>query len=88
MKQVKTKKLGIKTREKIKRKQRKVGKEAETTVACLLSQLNENYVVLNNVLVRTGKESSTQIDHIVVSIYGIFVLETIASCLFQKLPRT
>ena len=35
----------------------------------------ENYRVLNDVMVRTEKGTS-QIDHVVVSIYGIFVIET------------
>jgi hypothetical protein len=35
----------------------------------------DKYIVLNDVTLRTAK-GSTQIDHVVVSIYGIFVIET------------
>lgn len=48
----------------------------ETVVAKLLSDLPEDkYIILNNIMLKTEK-GTTQIDHIVVSIYGIFVVET------------
>jgi len=48
----------------------------EAVVASRLSKLPENeYKVLNNVMLRTDY-GTTQIDHIVVSVYGIFVIET------------
>lgn len=48
----------------------------ETAVAVILSQLDEDkYKVINDVMVRTSRGTS-QIDHVVVSIYGIFVIET------------
>ncbi len=48
----------------------------ESKVAIQLSRLRDDeYTVLNNVLIRTGRGSS-QIDHVVISIYGIFVIET------------
>jgi hypothetical protein len=48
----------------------------ESRVARQLGKLqNEDYKVFNDVLIRTGSRSS-QIDHIVISIYGIFVIET------------
>ena len=43
----------------------------------ILSSLDENeYKVLNDVMVRTQNGKTSQIDHIVVSAYGIFVIET------------
>lgn len=48
----------------------------EKAVAVILSGLdNENYKVINDVMLKTSKGTS-QIDHIVVSVYGIFVIET------------
>jgi hypothetical protein len=48
----------------------------ETIVASELHRLqSEDCVVLNDVLISVGSGSS-QIDHVVVSIYGIFVIET------------
>lgn len=48
----------------------------ESRVARQLDKLQEEeYKVFNDVLIRTGSGSS-QIDHIVISIYGIFVIET------------
>lgn len=53
------------------------GKKGERTVAKILSPLDENeYKVLNDVMVRTQNGKTSQIDHIVVSAYGIFVIET------------
>ena len=52
------------------------GDIGESRVARRLHKLRgEEYEVFNDVLLRTGRGSS-QIDHIVVSIYGIFVIET------------
>lgn len=52
------------------------GKVGEKRVANKLDKLPEDkYRVLNDVMIRTPKGTS-QIDHIVVSIYGIFVIET------------
>lgn len=48
----------------------------EKSVAMILSKLTkEEYLVLHNVMLRTNR-GTTQIDHIVVSLYGIFVIET------------
>lgn len=48
----------------------------EATVAGILSSLlSEEYRVLNNVMLHTDR-GTTQVDHIVVSVYGIFVIET------------
>lgn len=49
----------------------------EYYVAKILSSLNENeYKILNDVILRLKNGKTTQIDHIVVSVYGIFVIET------------
>lgn len=48
----------------------------ETIVASILSGLPEiEYKVLNNIMLDT-EYGTTQIDHVIVSIYGIFVIET------------
>jgi len=48
----------------------------ETAVAVILSGLNpEEYQVINDVIIKT-KRGTSQIDHVVVSLYGIFVIET------------
>lgn len=52
------------------------GRRGEKQVAILLSLLpKEKYRVINNLLLQQSGHS-TQIDHVVVSIYGIFVIET------------
>ena len=52
------------------------GAIGESNVARTLRKLpTDEYKVLNNVLIKSGGRSS-QIDHVVVSIYGIFVIET------------
>lgn len=52
------------------------GSRGENRVAQKLKRLNkEEYIVLNDILIKTDKGTS-QIDHVIVSIYGIFVLET------------
>lgn len=48
----------------------------EKIVASILSSLPEaEYKILNNIMLRTDY-GTTQIDHIIVSLYGIFVIET------------
>lgn len=52
------------------------GNAGEKAVSRKLSRLpKEEYKVLNNVMLATSK-GTTQIDHIILSIYGIFVIET------------
>ena len=52
------------------------GERGELRVASRLRKLKgEEYVVLNDLLIETERGSS-QIDHIVISLYGIFVIET------------
>lgn len=48
----------------------------EKSVAFFLSKLDENkYKIINNIMLRNGNRT-TQIDHVIVSNYGIFVIET------------
>ncbi len=52
------------------------GKLGENEVSNILNRLNlEEYTVLNNVTINI-KDSISQIDHIIVSDYGILVIET------------
>ena len=52
-----------------------IGKYGERRVARKLDWLPAEYVALNDLLLPT-RYGTTQIDHIVVSPYGIFVIET------------
>lgn len=52
-----------------------IGKYGEIRVARKLDWLSKEYITLNDVLLPTHY-GTTQIDHIVVSPYGIFVIET------------
>lgn len=54
---------------------KKQGNEAENKVARILENLGVEYYVFNNVLLKTGG-GTTQIDHVVISPYGVFVIET------------
>lgn len=51
------------------------GKEGEKAVNKVLSSLGGKYTLMKNILLKT-KTGSTELDHIVVSVYGIFVIET------------
>ena len=51
------------------------GRIGEKRVSSVLSTLPEGYFPFDNILLREGGRS-TQIDHVVVSPYGIFVIET------------
>ncbi len=51
------------------------GKAGENRVSMILSSLPREYYVINNVTVPMQRGTS-QIDHVVVSPYGIFVIET------------
>ena len=52
------------------------GNVGEKRVANILSTIdNTKYKVINNLMIRTER-GTTQIDHVVISIYGIFVIET------------
>lgn len=51
------------------------GKMGEERTATVLTQLPDEYRVLNDVMLELGN-GTTQIDHVVVSPHGIFVIET------------
>ena len=52
------------------------GKRGEKQVAALLAFLpKDNYKVINDLMIQSGGHS-TQIDHVVISVYGVFVIET------------
>lgn len=58
------------------REARVKGRLGEAQVAAILEELSlEKYRLLNNIMLQT-KRGTSQIDHIVVSVYGIFVIET------------
>lgn len=49
----------------------------ESAVSLRISSLpNNKYIVLNNVMLKSDHIKTTQIDHVIVSVYGIFVIET------------
>ena len=57
-------------------KNRRKGAKGESRVARKLKRLRgDEFKVFNDVLIST-KHGSSQIDHVVISIYGIFVIET------------
>ncbi|MBQ7532867.1 MAG: NERD domain-containing protein [Bacteroidales bacterium] len=51
------------------------GKRGESHVHHILSRLSNEYTILNDVVLKTTN-GTTQIDHIVVSKYGVFAVET------------
>lgn len=51
------------------------GKRGEEKVYKILLELPDDYHIFNDVILDTGK-GTTQIDHIVVSKYGVFAIET------------
>ena len=58
-----------------------LGKVGENEVSSILRSLPQEYLVINNVTVPdqgtlSNQKRTTQIDHLVVSPYGIFVIET------------
>lgn len=52
------------------------GDSGEFAVARQLRRLPRQYMVINDLMFRNSKNHTTQIDHVVVSPYGIFVIET------------
>ena len=51
------------------------GRRGEAKVNNIISQLPQGYHMLNDVILKT-RNGTTQIDHIVVSKYGVFTIET------------
>lgn len=61
----------------IRRRSMTAGEEGEYYVARQLRRLNDSkYFVINNLLFRKRNGFTNQIDHLVVSPYGVFVIET------------
>jgi hypothetical protein len=55
----------------------KIGKYGEDAVSSALSRLDADvYHVMNDIMIPDGNGGTTQIDHVVFSPYGIFVIET------------
>ncbi|MBB6452570.1 hypothetical protein HNQ94_001015 [Salirhabdus euzebyi] len=53
------------------------GRIGEAKVSFLLKRLDpEEYTVVNDLLIKTADNKTAQIDHVVISRYGIFVIET------------
>ncbi|NLM00487.1 MAG: hypothetical protein GX220_03415 [Treponema sp.] len=49
----------------------------EKTISIRLEKLDiSKYVILNDIFIKNEKGTTSQIDHLVVSVYGIFVIET------------
>ena len=54
-----------------------IGKEGENVVARKLNRLPaDEYFVLNDLMVTDARGMTTQIDHVVISRFGLFVIET------------
>ena len=51
------------------------GRFGENKVSNILKRLSDEYFVINDLLLKTSR-GTTQIDHVVISKYGIFVIET------------
>jgi hypothetical protein len=67
--------IGLAVRKILMSSTDRIGKVGERRVARRLDWLPKEYIVLNDIMLPT-QYSTTQIDHIVVSPYGIFVIET------------
>ena len=53
------------------------GKIGEAGCAAILNMLpKDKYIVINDLLIKNSHGSTSQVDHVVLSIYGIFVIET------------
>jgi hypothetical protein len=60
----------------VARRGRRIGAIGEKAVALELAKLPRTYHVLNDLMLVKGDGRTAQIDHVVVSPYGIFVIET------------
>jgi len=67
--------LGSKVTSVWRKGAKQIGDQGEAAVARRLDKLSDKYTVINDLLL-VSDSNSTQIDHIVVSYYGIFVIET------------
>lgn len=52
------------------------GAAGELKVKKILSNLDSNYIVYHDLYIPNGARGTTQLDHVVTSPYGIFVIET------------
>lgn len=52
------------------------GKYGESVVKANLQNLGDTYTVFHDVYIPNGERGLTQVDHIVTSVYGVFVIET------------
>lgn len=53
-----------------------IGKAGEHWTKKELKKLNAEYLIINDLMIRTKDNKTHQIDHLVISRYGIFVIET------------
>lgn len=53
-----------------------IGMAGEFWVKRELKKLSDEYLVINDIMIKTKDGSTHQIDHVVISKYGIFVIET------------
>lgn len=53
-----------------------IGMAGEFWVKKELKKLSDEYLVINDIMIKTKDGSTHQIDHVVISKYGIFVIET------------
>lgn len=53
-----------------------IGRRGERRVYSILTHLSDEYHLFNDIMLKTRNGRKMQIDHIVVSPYGIFVIET------------
>jgi len=60
---------------RFKKRPERIGEAGERYVSQTLAYLPQDYTTYNNVILKTER-GSTQIDHVVVSKYGVFVIET------------
>lgn len=53
-----------------------IGLMGEFWVKQELKKLNDEYLIINNLMLETSDNKTHQIDHVIISKYGIFVIET------------
>ena len=53
-----------------------IGSSGEKKVNAIIYSLGEDYILLTDLMIRNSHGKSSQIDHVVLSEYGIFVIET------------
>lgn len=53
-----------------------IGSSGEKKVNAIINSLGEDYILLPDLMIRNSRGATSQIDHVVLSEYGIFVIET------------